>query len=456
MANDEKPRFKKLGAGGDYYAWLAQMECYFKGLGLWQHVSEGTELVIAEGATETAEMSTNKCKKAIMDSLYPDILALVRRRATPQNMMDRIRKVFVGSQVAQRAHLLRKLNELKFEGNYFNFMNQYEATINELEAVNGIASWQVISLSFLDKFPKELESLVQGARRAVLTGTDNAELWTTCFDTILDYLSDTGKYDPTKRFVKHKKTFNAKAGSKGKDRRNNKKKIDWSKEQCRECKEYGHWAKDCPKNKNKKDTKTKDNKDKPEEKKKPMAWGQMMHAFTGQVQREMNDRFFLLDSGANSHVCGNKSWFTSLQKLHKNERVQIRTANGIIDATHQGKVLIELDNGLSVTLGEVLYWKGAPNLISVSTLIENDMEVIFSRGEATIRKYDKDIYVAEKTYDGVFTVQVREKLIVAHHSQRVWHMRLNHCGQKRLEKTVSVQVLEDKDKFDEAYERQSN
>ena len=99
------------------------MECYFKGNGHWEHVRNNEAIQLEADNEDTQEMITNRCKKAIMDSLHPDILKIVRRRPTPQAMLQRIERIFVGNTVNQKQRLYDKLLKLRFAGNYFCYVN---------------------------------------------------------------------------------------------------------------------------------------------------------------------------------------------------------------------------------------------------------------------------------------------------------------------------------------------
>lgn len=72
MNKNRKDQFKKLGSGGDYYEWYAQMECYFKGKGFWEHVRNNAALVIPEDSNETAEMKPTSVKRLLW-TLYIQI-----------------------------------------------------------------------------------------------------------------------------------------------------------------------------------------------------------------------------------------------------------------------------------------------------------------------------------------------------------------------------------------------
>ena len=118
-----------------------------------------------------------------MDSLYPDILRLVKRRRTPYDMLKRIQKAFVGSIVDQKLKLMTKLREMRFQGNYFSFLNDFETIVDELNGIDGVASWHEITNMFLKKLPRSLEDTIQPLFRYVVENEeDREEIWDNVFD----------------------------------------------------------------------------------------------------------------------------------------------------------------------------------------------------------------------------------------------------------------------------------
>ena len=105
-----------------------------------------------------------------------------------------------------------KLDSLKYEGNYFFFLSEFESTVTELKKLNGVLSWKDIALMFLNRLPAELSVLLNQSRTAVeATEDDLEESWTTAFTTILDYLIDAKLYNPSERQIRNKpkKALNA-------------------------------------------------------------------------------------------------------------------------------------------------------------------------------------------------------------------------------------------------------
>lgn len=425
MENERGTRFVKLGTGGDIYGWINQMMTHFQARGHWNFVSQGVALELPEGTEVTQEMVAAKCANDIKLSLHPDVLLAVRHCESPTEMYQRVVKIFLGSLASQKRKLRTKLNELTFDGNYFFFLSQFDACVTQLRTLNAVASWKDTCLLFLDKLPTSLSMLTYQLRKSSEEAEeDDVAVWNETFSTILDYLIDAKLYNPNKRQYKNgeAKAFQSKVEVKRTFKKKHKK--------CYICQDPGHLKRDCPHRQKYENQDSKRNaqswvcKSECEEKMKPM------------------DKF-VVDSGANNHVCGNKNLFKNMKKLDKSSSFRIMTANGFISASHVGDVEIVLDNGLNVTLKDVLYWPGAPLLLSVPTLMKRGLSVTFRNDRAEIRKKSELLYTALKTNDDVFVVGFKKTAGIAMVSQLVWHMRLNHAGSKRLENTVGTEALED-------------
>ena len=115
-------------------------------------------------------------------------------------------------------------------------------------------------------------------------------------------------------------------------------------------------------------------------------------------------------------------------------------ANGIIQYSKEGIVDVSLDNGLQVELKDVIYWPGAPLLLSVPKLVDKGVKVDFGSNKAVLSRNDQVLYEAVR-YDNMFVVNLKTipkaKCLI---SVAVWHNRLNHCGKKRLMSTLGDKV----------------
>ena len=153
---------------------------------------------------------------------------------------------------------------------------------------------------------------------------------------------------------------------------------------------------------------------------------------------------FLLDSGATQHICGDLSMFKEIKEI---PRCEVETANGSLEYSQMGHVVITLENGLKVNLKDVVYWPGAPLLISVAQLTNRGLNVEFFVEKAVISRNGETIYESRRQ-GNTYTIQLLQKAQKCYVSADTWHRRLNHCGKEKLKLTLGPRLdKEDVEKF---------
>nr|CCA15903.1 putative polyprotein [Albugo laibachii Nc14] len=132
----------------------------------------------------------------------------------------------------------------------------------------------------------------------------------------------------------------------------------------------------------------------------------------GHKQADCWKRNWILDSGASSHMCPNKSEFTDLQAL-KN-KMPISVANGSkVDAVGVGNIFARLKNNRNMRIDDVLYVPGLDQkLLSVSALAERGLQVVFRNLTCEIKSDDRSIVEIQRI--GKLFVLECKTLEVAH------------------------------------------
>ncbi len=138
MMDKETVRFTKLGTGGDFAGWKIQMEVYFKSRNYWEYVSEGQDLELDEDDDLNENMVIGKCKNDLLRSLFPDLQLTARHLDSAHEMYLKIVKIFVGTETSQKRKLRTQIDQLRFEGNFFFFLSEYESAVTQLERLQGV------------------------------------------------------------------------------------------------------------------------------------------------------------------------------------------------------------------------------------------------------------------------------------------------------------------------------
>ena len=250
-------------------------------------------------------------------------------------------------------------------------------------------------------------------KKMIETATDdNMSIWNITFNTMQEYLIDSGLIDLSRPFVPptEPKSYSSQ------NRRNSKKEEI----ECWHCKQKGHYRHECSSLKKEEAT--------AQTSTEKQSW---------MVSKTPTKSTFILDSGASQHVCGNKDWF---QELHSVTPQRMHTANGIIEYSLEGTVNFQLENGLEVELHDVAFWEGAPSLLSVPTLAQKGVQVLFLKDKAILQKNKAILYTAYHV-EGVYTCRIKvQQQQYCMISIKVWHNRLNHCGKEKFQLTMGKEL----------------
>ena len=91
-------------------------------------------------------------------------------------------KIFVGTENSQKRKLRTQLDQLTFQGNNFFFLSELEATVTQLDVLEGVLSWKDTCLSFLNKLPNTLSMLTHQCKNQVeAANNDNQQLFIDVF-----------------------------------------------------------------------------------------------------------------------------------------------------------------------------------------------------------------------------------------------------------------------------------
>ena len=215
---------------------------------------------------------------------------------------------------------------------------------------------------------------------------------------------------------------------------------------CYYCKKPGHYKKDCRKyaqahsgdNNGKQKSPTRQHKN-----------GDAMLAGNVLLAKSRSD--WIVDSGATSHMCNNRTMFTELRQLESYDRVKLGDGS-TLQVTKEGTVDVDmvLRDGTrrGCTLMKVLHVPElAYNLINVSKAVDAGKTVFFEDSMCEFRNESGEAIAIGIKEGSLYGLKIarksKESVNMAEHQneKRLWHRRLGHINEQSMKKLVDKDLV---------------
>lgn len=214
-------------------------------------------------------------------------------------------------------------------------------------------------------------------------------------------------------------------------RKSNKKKP--FKGKCYECNEFGHMANKCP------NRKSGDKAPRVEPAPRPDKAFQLR---SFERDERMDRSFWILDSGATSHVCSDTSYFSKLNTTY--ERVITLADERKMKVSGIGVVKLKVDGDL-ITLYDVLYVPELEvNYLSVARATSKNFKVVFVNKGAKVINTKNKCLIKFRESDNLFVKQIQPSRLAKVVAQpdalvdvNLLHRRLGHLNIGDIEKMMS-------------------
>lgn len=150
------------------------------------------------------------------------------------------------------------------------------------------------------------------------------------------------------------------------------------------------------------------------------------------ITGNVNENKFIIDSGATSHMCSRKEWFTSLKP--STGKIKCASKAAMLDVEGTGNIHGKISDNISIILKDVLY---VPNLnaqlISVKNIESADFCVIFKNEEVFLEKENNRILFGRRDIHGQYIsdfMPTTASALITSTENDLWHRRLGHpCNQ---------------------------
>ena len=159
---------------------------------------------------------------------------------------------------------------------------------------------------------------------------------------------------------------------------------------------------------------------------------------------------WIIDTGATSHMCNDRSLFDKYTKLQKRQRVFLGNGHHL-NAVGRGTVYVDLSSGdnQKCKLSNVLYVPDLSyNLLSVPQAMAKVDRTVFTSTKCEFLGADGTVVATGRRDGGLFYLNCGGKHVTAHVTQEsdtlpeeLWHKRYGHLGTKNMKKLVSGNMV---------------
>ena len=410
----------------NYQTWKFKVELLLTKEDLWDTISSDPP----DPLTDAWRSKDCKARATIGLLLEDNQLHHVRKESTAKSTWTALQRYHEKSTLSNKVSLLKKLCGLKLTdcGNMESHLAQMEDLIDQLSSLGETLAEHLTVALFLSSLPDSYGTLI-----TALETRDEADL-----TTVKNKLIEEFKRRTEIGVVTNIQEQQALETTADKDTRRTATNTS-AQITCFFCKKPNHMKKDCRKyiewKKKHPDHKAKtvcqddaagDNNCNSEQ--YSMSPAMCFKAHTTDIEQS-----WYIDSGATSHMCGDRNFFVKLDELKKSHVIladgQKLTSAGVGEGVLQN--IIEDGRNQQIKLLDVLYvpeLKG--NLISVKKLTDKGFEVHFKDDQCHIMKdgkiliranEDKGLYYLQLIQTALKTVEVNEAKCI-----HFWHNRFGH------------------------------
>lgn len=407
---------EKLQGRENYASWKFAMRALLEGEDLWGCV-QGTK----EHVADAKKMAKTKSK--IVLAVDKRNYSHIRAALTPKQMWQDLQKAFEDKGLTRRVTLLRTLTSIKLE--QCKSMEEYIAKITDtalkLTEIGFAIADDMIGALMLSGLPKKYRPMIMALESSGIRVTGDA--------VKVKLLQEIEQPEDNIK-VKEEAAFYSRAKVNGRTRKEIQRSYEKPElRECYTCGKVGHLAAKC-RNKSAEHTRNKDGEKK-----------QRDFASVEDKNWQESDEW-LLDSGASSHMTGNKQQLKSLVQCNKT----ITAANcSEMHAMAIGTAEVEMTvsgNKERIKVENVLYVPGlAANFLSVEKIARKGYRVVITQHGCRI--FDTEgALMATARAEGVYKLNLaHERTYMAKEAEKkgnLWHRRLGHIGNSGMKILASM------------------
>ena len=408
MSDSELKGLTRLNAD-NYQTWKFRMEMLLIKNGLWDVVKSNP--IQEESGRAEWKQKDDKARAIICLSVDDTQLVHVRKTKTAKEAWDELQEYHEKSTLTNKVFLLRQICNLKLNdgGSMETHIQHMQELVDKLAALGEELKENLVVAMLLSSLPDS-------------------------YGTLITALESRPEEELTLSLVKGKLSdeYTRKTGVPGIEDSNTALKVEHRNAArtftCFFCKKPGHVKKDCTKYK-----KWKGNSAKPDKANIVEEVEENFLCFNASLRNRTKDKWYI-DSGATSHMTGNKDFFMELKKKDLPEVILANGRGSKVEGIGYGelKCIDDANRELTVKLTDVLYVPElSGNLMSVKKLTTKGFEVTFEESKCRITKNNVTFAIGTST-SNMYTLQTKERAQVAQNvdhteeCEHTWHRKFGH------------------------------
>lgn len=418
---DSGIRVEKLN-GNNYATWKFRVRMLLIRDDVWDIV-DGTELSPEESPVEIAKWKKrdNKALATICLSVEDSQLVHVKDARSSFEAWSSLKNHHEKSSLANRLFLRKRMYSTRLErgGNMEEHISSVVMLADQLRnSGDKISDAEVVTV-LLCSLPDDYDSLI-----TALESRSESDL-------TLEFVKSRLNHESIKQKESEKKAesaFKAKINFGAKKNRQQQpvsSTENVEKRSCFQCGNPGHLKRNCPRKSGPARTQqAKRAEVKPAE-----------YCFSASVRTRCEEDYWLVDSGATSHMTSCKELFDSISQIKKTICL---ADDRLVCTAGIGDISVITEDGFNLVLKDVLYVPDlGASLLSVNKIVKNGFQVSFSDKFCYVCK-DNEVIIKASNDNGLFKISFEtisaKKASVTEDSSILWHRRLGHINASYLKK----------------------